>query len=169
MTIYTWDFGSADAGLQFIIEWDDLQQEFTVTSLTGSFDLNALWFSNGDTTSDGYTLVKSDNSLNMNGTNTVWDDGTSTAETFVWYDYAKRASTVLGSDGTDKVSFISDGETQTFTPADFGLTTLDLTTFDPTIYDTLGVRATSVNGTGAIKWVDETPDTGQGPLVPGIA
>ena len=40
---------------------------------------------------------------------------------------------------------------------------LGLTTFDPTTFDTLGVRATSVNGTGAIKWVDTTPDTDQEP------
>jgi len=159
MTTYTWDFGSADAGLKFIVEWDDLSQEFTVTSLLGSFDLNALWFSNGDATIDGNTtLVKSDNSLNMKGDNIVWDGTNAITEAIVWDDYAKLSNTGLGSDGTDKVSFISDGETQTFTLADLGLTE-----FDPTIYDTLGVRATSVNGTGAIKWVDATPEIDEGP------
>src|SRR4029079_9281654 len=136
MTIYTWDFGSVDAGLQFIIEWDDLQQELKVTSLTGSFDLNALWFSNGDTTSDGYTLVKSDNGLNMNGADTVWDGGTSSLQTIVWDDYAKLSSLGLGSAGAAKSTFFSQGETQTFILSDLGLSS-----FDPTSYDTLGVRA----------------------------
>ena len=100
----------------------------------------------------------------MNGSDTVWDDGTSSAQTIVWDNYGKLSNTGLGSEGVNKTSFISDGETQTFDLSDFGLTS-----FDPTTFDTLGVRATSVNGTGAIKWVDETPETGQGPLVPGIA
>ena len=164
MTTYTWEYGDAAAGLQFTIAFDDSTDTFTVTSLAGSFDLNALWFSDGNTTSDGYTLIKSDNSLNMNGSDTVWDDGTSSAQTIVWDTYGKLSSTGLGSEGVNKTSFISDGETQTFDLSDF-----ELTSFDPTTFDTLGVRATSVNGTGAIKWVDETPETGQGPLVPGIA
>jgi hypothetical protein len=163
MTTYTWEYGSLDAGLEFTITYDDTTSEFTVTSLTGSFDLNALWFSDGNTTSDGYTLAKSDSSLNMNGPDTVWDDGTSSLQTIVWDDYGKLSSTGLGSAGENKDSFISSGETHTFSLSDFGLTA-----FDPTIYDTLGVRATSVNGTSAIKWVDTTPDVGNA-LVPGIA
>ena len=92
MATYTWEYGSAAAGLQFTITYDDAAEEFTVTSQTGSFDLNALWFSDGNTTSDGYVLVRSDNSLNMNGPNTVWDDGTSSAQTIVWDDYGKLSS-----------------------------------------------------------------------------
>ena len=157
MATYTWHFGSATAGLQFTILYDDATSEFTVTSLLGSFDLNALWFSDGNTTSDGYVLVKSDNNLNMNGANTVWDDGTSSAQLIVWDDYSKLSSPGLGSEGTNKISFINDGETQTFTLSDFGLTT-----FDPTNFDTLGVRATSVNGNGSIKWADLTPEVQQG-------
>jgi WD40-like Beta Propeller Repeat len=92
----------------------------------------------------------------MNGDNTIWADGTSTLEPIVWDDYAKLSSPGLGVEGTNKTSFIGSGETQTFDLSDFGLTS-----FDPTTFDTLGVRATSVNGTGTIKWVDTTPDTGQ--------
>jgi hypothetical protein len=154
MTIYTWDFGSADAGLEFIVEWDDLAQQFTVTCLTGSFDLNALWFSNGDTTTDGNTtLVKSDNSLNMNGNTIVWDGTNSTTEAIVWDDYAKVSST-----GTVSDTFFTTGSSQTFTLSDLGLTE-----FDPTIYATLGVRATSVNGAGGIKWADAEPEIDEGP------
>ena len=162
MATYTWDYGSAASGLHFTIVYDDTTSEFTVTSHTGSFDLNALWISDGNTTSDGYTLVKSDNSLNMNGANTVWEDGTSSSENIVWDTYAKLSTPGLGSAGTNKTSFISNGETHTFTLADFGLTT-----FDPTDYGTLGVRATSVNGNGSIKWVDAAPEilTGNNPPV----
>jgi hypothetical protein len=157
MATHTWEYGSLAAGLQFTITYDDAAEEFTVTSQTGSFDLNALWFSDGNSTSDGYTLVKSDNSLNMNGTNIVWDDGTSSSQTIVWDDYAKL-SKPGGGNVQDKIGFISEGETQTFT-----LAALGVTTFDPTTYDTLGVRATSVNGNGEIKWADTTPEIDEGP------
>ena len=93
----------------------------------------------------------------MNGDNTIWADGTSTLEPIVWDDYAKLSSPGLGVEGTNKTSFIGSGETQTFDLSDFGLTS-----FDPTTFDTLGVRATSVNGTGAIKWVDVAPEVDQG-------
>ena len=157
MTTYTWEYGSAASGLQFTIVYDDTTNEFTVESLVGSFDLNALWFSDGNTTSDGYVLIKSDNSLNMSGPNTVWDDGTSSAQTIVWDDYAKL-SKPGGANVEGKIGFISEGETQTFT-----LAALGLTTFDPIAYDTLGVRATSVNGNGEIKWADAEPEIDEGP------
>src|SRR5688572_12877722 len=110
MSTYTWSFGAEGSGLHFTIAYNEADGTFTVTSLEGSFDLNALWFSDGGTTSDGYTLVKSDNSLNMNGSNTVWDDdGNATSEKIVWDDYAKLSSTGLGTEGEDKASFISAG------------------------------------------------------------
>ena len=37
------------------MQYNDSNQEFTVTGIVGSFDLNALWFSNGDAT-DGQTI-----------------------------------------------------------------------------------------------------------------
>jgi hypothetical protein len=93
MTTFTWDYGSAAAGLDFTIVFDDSNDTFTVTSQTGSFDLNALWVSDGNTTSDGYTLAKSDSSLSMNGSDTVWDNGTSSLQKIVWDDYGKLSST----------------------------------------------------------------------------
>ncbi|MGQ0523738.1 MAG: Ig-like domain-containing protein [Betaproteobacteria bacterium] len=150
-TTYTWEFGAAGSGLHFSITYDTELNTFTVTSSEGSFDLNALWFSDGGT-SDGYTLTKSDSSLNMNGSNTVWDDGTATSEKIAWDDYLKLSSTGLGSLGTEKNTFISDGETKTFTSAEFlgG----DFVPADITADTTLGVRATSVNGNDSIKWAD---------------
>jgi hypothetical protein len=156
MTTYTWEYGSLDAGLQFTITYDDTTEAFTVTGLSGSFDLNALWFSDDDADSDGYVLLKSQNNLNMNGENVVWEDGISSEEKIVWDTYVPLSSP--GSVSDNKLSFITAGESQTFTLADLGLTA-----FDPDTYSTLGVRATSVNGTGEIKWADEGPEIDEGP------
>ncbi|WP_180683689.1 hypothetical protein [Tepidicella baoligensis] len=164
MATYTWSFGAAGSGLHFTIVYDTGNQQFTVNSLEGSFDLNALWFSDGNATSDGFSLAKSDNSLNMNGDNTVWDDdGNATTAKIVWDSYLKLSSTGLGKEGTNKSSFISEGESYSF-DAPQG--------FDPEGI-TLGVRATSVNGSGSIKWVDTaaeyddgyTPPWGDNPFV----
>jgi Ca2+-binding RTX toxin-like protein len=154
MATYEWEYGAAGSGLHFTITYNDADGTFTVTSLEGSFDLNALWFSDGDLTSDGYALSKGDNSLNMNGSNEVWDgDGNASMEKITWDDYAKLSSPGLGTEGENKDSFIGDGDTAVFTLAHFGLDS-----FDPEIYTTLGVRATSVNGDGSIKWVDSEPE-----------
>ncbi|WP_221792590.1 hypothetical protein [Aquisediminimonas sediminicola] len=149
MTTYTWQFGAEGSGVYFSIVYDSETGNFTVNSFEGSFDLNALWFSNGDKTVDGdTTLVKSDSSLNMNGSNTVWDDeGNATSEKVVWDDYLKVSSTGLGSAGEAKTSFVSEGESYTFSAGDF----------DPEEFGTLGVRATSVNGGDGLKWVDSAP------------
>lgn len=158
MATYQWEYGAAGSGLHFTITFDDASGTFTVTSLEGSFDLNALWMSNGDGLSDGYQLIKADNSLNMNGANEVWeDDGSSSLEKITWDGYAKLSSTGLGAEGESKISFIADGETVVFTLADFGIDS-----FDPETYPVLGVRATSVNGDGSIKWVDKEPVVDEG-------
>src|SRR5687768_18016987 len=150
MSTYQWSYGAEGTGLHFTITYDPAGEgSFTVTSLEGSFDLNALWFS-GDTIEGDTTLVKSDSSLNMNGSNTVWDDdGNATSEKIVWDDYAKISSTGLGSEGEDKASFVSEGESITLTLDQLGLSA----DFDA-MTTTLGVRATSVNGGDSIKWVD---------------
>lgn len=146
MATYTWEFGAAGSGLHFNVVYDDGTKKFTITSSEGSFDPNALWFSDGDGESDGFTLAKSDNSLNMNGSNTVWDDdGNATSEKIVWDDYQKLSSTGLGPDGTDKATFVSVGGSITFDAPEG---------YDPEAFGTLGVRATSVNGGDSIKWVD---------------
>jgi hypothetical protein len=155
MASYTWDYGSEGSGLHFTIVYDTDTEQFTVTSHQGSFDLNALWW--GDDAADGSspTLSKADNSLNMNGDNTVWaDDGTSTSEKIDWDGYLKLSKPGLGTAGEGKDSFISNGATDTFNASaafiEFvnGLTGAEFT---------LGVRATSVNGDGSIKYADTDP------------
>jgi hypothetical protein len=159
MATYKWEFGAEGSGFYFTIEFDQEAGTFKVTSHEGSFDLNALWFSDGDTTVDGDTkLSKQDNSLNMNGSTTVWDeDGNATSEKVVWDDYAKVSSPGLGSEGEDKKSFISDEDAE---PTTFTLAELGMTGFDP-VGMTLGVRATSVSGWeggDSIKFADSTPE-----------
>ncbi|MFV3304436.1 VCBS domain-containing protein [Pseudomonas sp. NY15181] len=140
---YQWDFGSAASGLQFKVVFDGTS--FTVTCTSGYLDLNALWFSDGDKLVEGVvTLAKSDNSLNMNGTGITWDD------------YYKVSSTGLGSAGVNKASFLTAGESMSFS-----LNTLDLPSAitsllasDPRLL-TLGVRVTSDSSlSGEGKYVD---------------
>jgi hypothetical protein len=142
MASYTWEFGSAGSGLHFTIVYDTDEGTFTVTSLEGRFDLNALWWNDGVADGNSVPLSKSDNALNMNGTGEDWDG------------VAKLSNAGLGTEGEDKASFISEGETAVFTLADFGITGA----FDVANGGTLGVRATSVNGGGSIKLVDTTPE-----------
>ncbi|SDS63481.1 beta strand repeat-containing protein [Pseudomonas oryzae] len=144
MSEYQWDFGSVESGLQFKVVYDSVNQTFTVTCQSGYMDLNALWFSDGDKNVEGtVTLSKSDSSLNLNGTGITWDD------------YYKVSSTGLGSAGESKESFLTAGESMTFT-----LATLDLpeaiksllNNDDPTDL-IIGVRATSTSS-GEGKFVD---------------
>lgn len=143
MASWTWEFGAAGSGVHFTIVYDTATSSFTVTSMEGEFDLNALWWDDGVDDGTGVKLAKSDSSLNMNGSGaTDWDG------------MAKLSSSGLGSEGEDKPSFISEGETAVFSLADFGITGM----FDPASGGTLGVRATSVNGGDSFKLVDTTPE-----------
>jgi hypothetical protein len=142
MASYTWEFGAADSGVHFTIKYDIATQTFTVVSLEGKFDLNALWWDNGVDDNVDMKVAKGDSALNMNG-----------SESNDWDGYAKLSSAGLGPAGEDKSSFISDGETATFSLADFGLNGA----FDPANGGTLGVRATSVNGGDSLKMVDTDP------------
>ena len=144
MTVYSWEYGSIAVGLEFTIVYDSATNKFTVSVATGAVDINALWFSSGDTTSDGYTLLKSDNNLNLNGTSTVWeDDGTSSTAKFVWDGYLKEGTSTI----------VSAGQPLVFDAGDF----------DPEIYGILGVRATTA--TGSIKWVDEQAQVNNAPTL----
>lgn len=136
MSTYTWNFGSSSAGLVFSIVFDSATGQFTVTALEGSINIGALWFSDGNSTSDGYTLIKSDSSLNMNGTSTVWDDdGTATSDKFVWDAYQKDSLSTVLTAGQSQVLDAPGG-------------------FDPEVFGVLGVRGTT--SIGSIKWVDDS-------------
>jgi Ca2+-binding RTX toxin-like protein len=127
-------------GFELSIEAIDLGDgttQINITSVTGKGDLNAIWWSDGDALAEGNTtLTKADNSLNMNGTGMVWDG------------YAKLSNPGLGPAGENKDTFLSQGETLSYT-----------INVDWDDLDTVGIRATSVNGSGSIKGVDDEPDS----------
>src|SRR5690242_12388240 len=114
MAEYAWEFGAAGSGLRFAITYNDVTNTITVTSFEGKFDLNALWFSDGDTKANEYggtTLSKSDSALNMNGSGVAWDG------------YIKLSDPGIGPLGeAGKTTFISQGETQSFVLSGTGLT-----------------------------------------------
>jgi hypothetical protein len=146
MTIRLYEFGSAAAGLQFTITANtDIagHTEFTVNVLTGSLNLNAVYWSDGDKVNDvisntdliGFTGKSSENSLNMNGSGEVWDGG------------IKLSDTGLGK--VPPATYLHAGDSYHFA-ADIDLS----------LYGTLGVRATSTStADGSIKWIDNTPTT----------
>jgi VCBS repeat-containing protein len=108
-------------------------------------DLNALWWSNGDQIKDGQiNLAGKDNSLNMNGTNIIWDG------------YDKLSETGIQQDGW----YLTAGATKTFAiTAETGSAI-----FNPYTFNTLGVRATSINGgSDGIKAVNGLPDINAAP------
>jgi hypothetical protein len=137
MATYTWEFGSDAEGLAFTIVYDDVTKQFTVTVQTGSMNLNALYWNDGDTTASGstfddFTGDKSEKSLNMNGTGEVWDGG------------IKVSDAGLGNGGEGYVAAGGDP------------LVIDATNFDPANFETLGVRATSTSTeSGSIKWVED--------------
>ncbi len=153
MATYTWQYGSQSAGLQFEIVYDTASESFVVTSLVGEFDLNALWFSDGNTTSDGYRLDRSDNALNMNGNTTVWDGTTSTNNRIVWDSYLKTSSPGLGRAGRGKSTFLEAGESLTLAAPD---------NFDPTVDTILGYgppASTVMTAlSGLMRWRPLIPD-----------
>jgi len=130
----TFDFVYTGLTLQIIaIDNGDGTTDFQIKCISGSADVNALWW--GDGTNDGSspTLSKSDSSLNMNGTGVDWDG------------YAKLSSAGLGPAGWDKATALTAGETYN----------ANNVAVDWSNITTLGVRATSTSTSeGSIKGVD---------------
>jgi hypothetical protein len=152
MSTWTWDFGSEAAGLQFAVAYSNETGEFTIKVLTGSLNVNALEWSDGDSTG-GEDTNNSINgfhrSLNMNGSNVVWnDDGTSTSFKQTWDGGIKLSDP--GLTGTPPDTYLTAGGNDTLT--------IDAGSFDPNSFSTLGVRATSTSTPdGGIKWADSEP------------
>ncbi|WP_079206297.1 Ig-like domain-containing protein [Microcystis aeruginosa FBCC-A68] len=138
---YTWEYGDTTQALWFTASYNTVTNQWTVDMKKGSMDLNALWWSNGDSNADGaIKLLSKDNSLNMNGTNIVWDG------------YDKISDTGLTGKEHNGSSLLTAGNTYTYSYSkDQGVEIEALLAGGVT---TLGVRATSVNGTDGIKAVD---------------
>ena len=123
------------------VDMGDGTTSFSIKCLSGSADVNALYWH--DDVDDGSswsvyddTGNKADKSLNMNGTGEDWDGG------------VKLSSPGLGTDGTNKSTYLTAGET-------LDSFTLNVSWDD---LDTLGVRATSVGeDMTSIKGVADEP------------
>lgn len=143
MAIYTWEFNSKDGRVQASLWYDTVAKKFTVASVKGSFDLNALWVSDGDKIpgEGGILLRLGEAGLAMIGTKITWDDvGILSLPSMV-------------PDIQRKDSYIAEGDTKTFDLARFR----GLDSWFKTITDfsgiTLGISATRVNGFGSEKLV----------------
>jgi hypothetical protein len=126
-------------GLVLEVTAEDLgggQTSFTVKCLEGYADINALYWTNGVVDGNQFDLsTKKDNSLSMNGTGEDWDGG------------VILSSTGLGSDGLEKPTYLTAGESYTKVEA-----------VDWATLDTFGIRATSTStAEGSIKAVDNEP------------
>ena len=138
---YIWEYGDTTQALWFTASYNTVTNQWTVDMKKGSMDLNALWWSNGDSNADGtIKLLSKDNSLNMNGTGIVWDG------------YDKISDTGLTGTEHNGSNLLTAGNTYTYSYSrDQGVEIESLLAQGVV---TLGVRATSVNGTGSIKAVD---------------
>lgn len=140
MASYQWDLSQQVNGSDFVIRItvDTVSGELKIEGISGSGDINALWldYAGGDNTTS--LALKA---LNMNGTGIVWDD------------LAVLSSAGLGPAGTEKATFLTEGETLTYSLSDLGFGSIE-----DWSEVTFGVRATSVNGGGSVKLVDTTAE-----------
>ncbi|MCZ8119132.1 MAG: Ig-like domain-containing protein [Microcystis sp. LE18-22.4A] len=138
---YIWEYGDTTQALWFTASYNTVTNQWTVDMKKGSMDLNALWWSNGDSNADGtIKLLSKDNSLNLNGTGIVWDG------------YDKISDTGLTGTEHNGSNLLTAGNTYTYSYSkDQGVEIESLLAQGVV---TLGVRATSVNGTDGIKAVD---------------
>jgi VCBS repeat-containing protein len=135
MSEYRWTFGAAGSGLHVTVTIDTTAETFTVASLEGSFDLNALWFSDGDALVEGNTtLPRGQNDLRMHG-----------AGGLAWDFFGFVSGTGLGKEGRAKHSFFDQGETQTYSLSQLGLDAHDAEALSAM---SLGLRASAVNVKG---------------------
>ena len=137
--IKTFDIVYQGLTLQIVaVDNGDGTVDFTVTSLLGSADINALYWNDGDANGGegilfGFTGAKSESSLNMNGSGEAWDGG------------VKLSSAGIGPLGEAKPTYLQEGES--YTIENVAVSWDDI--------DTLGVRATSTSTAGgSIKGVD---------------
>ncbi|MFM7170631.1 MAG: VCBS domain-containing protein [Cyanobium sp.] len=142
MASYQWDFSQSVQGSNFSLRIivDTTTGKLSITGLSGSGDINAIWldYPGGDNTT---SLPSGSQSVNMNGTGIAWDD------------VAVLSRPGLGPAGENKSTFITPGETLEFSLASLGFGAIA----DWSVV-TVGVRATSVNGGGSVKLVDTTAE-----------
>lgn len=140
MASFSWSY--AIEGLSFEIVYSGGEYQLVIAE--GTMDLNALWFSNGDSVADGDTsLEKGEKSLNMNGEGSYLETEEGVEEV-TWDSYSVYSET--GLKGEDPLG-----------PGTYDITSL----FSDITEDELeglivGVRATSVNGDDSVKLTSES-------------
>jgi hypothetical protein len=139
---YTIEYTGLELQVDAIDNGDGTTQ-IVIKCITGYADINALYWNDGVADNDDFSLgTKKDSSLNMNGTGENWDGG------------LKLSSTGLGTAGTGKSTYLTEGETLNALTINYSWDTLD----------TIGVRATSTsNPEGSIKGVGGDPDVTEAP------
>lgn len=111
----------------------------TINLITGSMDVNAVYFGDDDFSGKSASLG---GPLNMNGGGSRFE-----GETVQWDTAIALSRPGLGREGTDKATFLSEGQSLDIP--------LNITSLDDIEF--FGIRATSVNGGGSIKAVSGNP------------
>lgn len=112
----------------------------------GAMDVNAIYLADDDMSGSSTSLG---GSLNMNGAGSIYD-----GEKIQWDEAIKISDPGLGTDGTDKDSYLTQGDTLTVE--------LDIDSLDEV--DFFGLRATSTTtDSGSIKGVSGDPETPEEP------
>jgi hypothetical protein len=143
---FTYDYGTLKLEV-YAIDMGNGDIRFEIKSLFGSADINAIYWSDGNTTAGEGTLsgfdAKKDSALNMNGSGEAWDGG------------LKLSNAGIGTEGLAKETYLQEGESV--------VRTVKLN-WDS--LDTFGIRATSTTTAGgSIKAVDGDAVVDTAPVV----
>ena len=148
MPVPTKTFTYQEAGLAYTVTVypsDDGRFYADITVDEGAMDVNAVYYGDDDFSGDSVSL---DGPLNMNGTSL-------NGEPVQWDAAAELSDPGLGPEGTDKETYLSEGDTLT-------ISLNNLESLDD--LDVFGIRATSTTtDAGSIKGVSHEPEDPEEP------
>lgn len=149
MTAHAKTFEYQENGLSYTVTVYEKDGSFfaDITVNEGAMDVNAIYFGDDDMSGASAGLK---GPLNMNGAGAEYE-----GETVQWDEALKLSDPGLGKAGTDKETYVTEGDTLTVS--------LPITSLDD--LDFFGIRATSTTTeSGSIKGVSGDPDTPEDPL-----
>lgn len=149
MTAHTKVFEYQENGLSCTVTVYEKDGAFfaDITVNEGAMDVNAVYFGDDDMSGPSASLK---GPLNMNGAGAEYE-----GEAVQWDEALKLSDPGLGKAGTDKETYVSEGDTLTIS--------LPITDLDD--LDFFGIRATSTTtDAGSIKGVSGEPETPEDPL-----
>lgn len=144
-------FEYQENGLSYTVNVYEQDGKFfaDITVNEGAMDVNAVYFGDSDLSGASAALK---GPLNMNGGGSVYE-----GEPVQWDQAVELSRPGLGTEGTDKETFVSEGETLNVP--------LDISSIDE--IDFFGIRATSTTtDAGSIKGVSGDPETPDEPVDP---